>query len=40
MLGVELVSDQQLKTPAKAEILQVMDQMKGIFLYGFVGYNS
>ncbi|KAL8038997.1 hypothetical protein ABFX02_10G006800 [Erythranthe guttata] len=28
MLGVELVTDRQLKTPAKAEILQVMEQMK------------
>ncbi|KAL6568782.1 hypothetical protein OROHE_004466 [Orobanche hederae] len=28
MVGVELVSDRQLKTPAKVEILQVMDQMK------------
>ncbi|KAK4396052.1 Alanine--glyoxylate aminotransferase 23, mitochondrial [Sesamum angolense] len=28
MLGVELVTDRQLKTPAKVEILQVMDQMK------------
>ncbi|KAL0347541.1 UNVERIFIED_CONTAM: Alanine--glyoxylate aminotransferase 23, mitochondrial [Sesamum calycinum] len=28
MLGVELVADRQLKTPAKVEILQVMDQMK------------
>lgn len=30
MLGVELVTDQQLKTPAKVEILHVMDQMKGM----------
>ena len=29
MLGVELVTDRQKKTPAKAEILHVMDQMKG-----------
>ena len=29
MLGVELVTDRQLKTPAKAETLHVMDQMKG-----------
>ncbi|XP_073143172.1 alanine--glyoxylate aminotransferase 2 homolog 3, mitochondrial-like [Henckelia pumila] len=28
MLGVELVKDRQLKTPAKVEILQVMEQMK------------
>ncbi|KAL6574519.1 hypothetical protein OROMI_011804 [Orobanche minor] len=28
MVGVELVTDRQLKTPAKVEILQVMDQMK------------
>ncbi|XP_059668115.1 alanine--glyoxylate aminotransferase 2 homolog 2, mitochondrial-like [Cornus florida] len=28
MLGVELVTDRQLKTPAKTEILHVMDQMK------------
>ncbi|KAJ6842624.1 alanine--glyoxylate aminotransferase 2-like protein 3, mitochondrial-like [Iris pallida] len=28
MLGVELVTDRQLKTPAKSEILHVMDQMK------------
>ncbi|KAF5471459.1 hypothetical protein F2P56_008248 [Juglans regia] len=28
MLGVELVTDRQLKTPAKAEILHVLDQMK------------
>ncbi|KAG1338990.1 alanine--glyoxylate aminotransferase 2, mitochondrial [Cocos nucifera] len=28
MLGVELVTDRQLKTPAKAEILHVMDNMK------------
>lgn len=30
MLGVELVTDRKLKTPAKAEILHVMEQMKGI----------
>lgn len=29
MLGVELVTDRELKTPAKAETLHVMDQMKG-----------
>ncbi|KZV43702.1 alanine--glyoxylate aminotransferase 23, mitochondrial-like [Dorcoceras hygrometricum] len=28
MLGVELVKDRQLKTPAKAEILHIMEQMK------------
>ena len=30
MLGVELVTDRQLKTPAKEETLHVMDQMKGL----------
>lgn len=30
MLGVELVTDRQLKTPAKVEIVQVMEHMKGI----------
>lgn len=30
MLGVELVTNRQLKTPAKAEILHVMDQMRGM----------
>ena len=29
MLGVELVTDRELKTPAKAETLHVMDQLKG-----------
>lgn len=29
MLGVELVTDRQQKTPAKAEILRVMELMKG-----------
>lgn len=29
MLGVELVTDRQFKTPAKAETLYIMDQMKG-----------
>lgn len=29
MLGVELVTDRELKTPAKNETLHVMDQMKG-----------
>jgi 4-aminobutyrate aminotransferase-like enzyme len=32
MLGIELVTDRQLKTPAKAEILHVMDQMRGLSL--------
>ena len=30
MLGVELVTDRQQKTPAKAETLHVLDQMKGL----------
>lgn len=30
MLGVELVTDRKLKTPAKEETLHVMDQMKGL----------
>lgn len=30
MLGVELVTDRQLKTPAKAETIHVMDKMKGV----------
>lgn len=30
MLGVELVTDRQQKTPAKAETLHLMDQMKGL----------
>lgn len=30
MLGVELVTDRQTKTPAKAETLHVMDEMKGL----------
>ncbi|KAI4353510.1 hypothetical protein L6164_002455 [Bauhinia variegata] len=39
MLGVELVTDRQLKTPAKAEILHVMDQMKELgVLIGKGGY--
>ncbi|KAJ4704300.1 alanine--glyoxylate aminotransferase 2-like 2, mitochondrial-like [Melia azedarach] len=39
MLGIELVSDRQLKTPAKAEILHVMDQMKEMgVLVGKGGY--
>lgn len=29
MLGVELVTDRQQKTPAKTEILHVMETMKG-----------
>ena len=29
MLGVELVTDREKKTPAKAETVHVMDQMKG-----------
>lgn len=29
MLGVELVTDRQLKTPAKVETVHVMDKMKG-----------
>lgn len=29
MLGVELVADRQKKTPAKAEIVHVMEEMKG-----------
>lgn len=29
MLGVELVTDREKKTPAKDEILHVMEQMKG-----------
>lgn len=33
MLGVELVTDRQQKTPANAEILHVMDQMKGTCIY-------
>ena len=30
MLGVELVTDRQLKTPAKVETLHVLDKMKGL----------
>jgi len=33
MLGVELVTDRELKTPAKVETLHVMDQMKGKVSY-------
>ncbi|XP_027335590.1 alanine--glyoxylate aminotransferase 2 homolog 2, mitochondrial-like [Abrus precatorius] len=39
MLGVELVTDSELKTPAKAETLHVMDQMKELgVLIGKGGY--
>jgi alanine-glyoxylate transaminase/(R)-3-amino-2-methylpropionate-pyruvate transaminase len=39
MLGVELVTDRELKTPAKAETLHVMDQMKEMgVLIGKGGY--
>ncbi|KAI9116039.1 hypothetical protein K1719_012969 [Acacia pycnantha] len=39
ILGVELVTDSELKTPAKAETLQVLDQMKDIgVLVGKGGY--
>ncbi|OMO55243.1 Aminotransferase class-III [Corchorus olitorius] len=39
MLGVELVTDRNLKTPAKLETLHVMDQMKDIgVLVGKGGY--
>lgn len=31
MLGVELVTDRKLKTPANVEILHIMDQMKGLY---------
>lgn len=31
MLGVELVTDRKLKTPAKVEIIHLMEQMKGVF---------
>ncbi|KAJ4704299.1 Alanine--glyoxylate aminotransferase 2-like protein 2, mitochondrial [Melia azedarach] len=30
MLGVEFVTDRQLKTPAKIETLHIIDQMKGM----------
>ena len=33
MLGVELVTDRQLKTPAKDEICQAMEHMKGTSAY-------
>ena len=29
MLGVQLVTDCQLKTPSKAKILHIMDKMRG-----------
>lgn len=32
MLGVELVQDRELKTPAKSETIRIMDEMKGSFL--------
>jgi alanine-glyoxylate transaminase/(R)-3-amino-2-methylpropionate-pyruvate transaminase len=32
LLGVELVKDRQLKTPAKDENLHILEQMKGLFL--------
>ncbi|GAU17208.1 hypothetical protein TSUD_178380 [Trifolium subterraneum] len=39
MLGVELVTDRELKTPAKEETLHVMDQMKDLgVLIGKGGY--
>ncbi|KAG5060565.1 hypothetical protein JHK87_001594 [Glycine soja] len=39
MLGVELVTDRELKTPAKGETLHVMDQMKELgVLIGKGGY--
>ncbi|KAL5709822.1 glycine transaminase [Ranunculus cassubicifolius] len=39
MLGVELVTDRELKTPAKAETVHVMDQMKEMgVLIGKGGY--
>jgi alanine-glyoxylate transaminase/(R)-3-amino-2-methylpropionate-pyruvate transaminase len=39
MLGVELVSDRKLKTPATAETLHIMDQMKELgVLIGKGGY--
>ncbi|XP_073150830.1 alanine--glyoxylate aminotransferase 2 homolog 2, mitochondrial-like [Henckelia pumila] len=41
MLGVELVTDRQLKTPAKMEILQVMEQMKDMgVLIGKGGFHG
>ncbi|KAK2429690.1 alanine--glyoxylate aminotransferase protein 3, mitochondrial [Trifolium repens] len=39
MLGVELVTDRELKTPAKEETLHLMDQMKDLgVLIGKGGY--
>lgn len=32
LLGVELVKDRKLKTPAKDENMQILEQMKGLFL--------
>ncbi|XP_030480145.2 alanine--glyoxylate aminotransferase 2 homolog 2, mitochondrial [Cannabis sativa] len=41
MLGVELVTDRHLKTPAKAETLHIMDQMKDLgVLIGKGGYHG
>ncbi|CAA6669276.1 unnamed protein product [Spirodela intermedia] len=41
MLGVELVTDREAKTPAKAETLQVMDQMKEMgVLVGKGGFHG
>ncbi|XP_042954632.1 alanine--glyoxylate aminotransferase 2 homolog 2, mitochondrial-like [Carya illinoinensis] len=41
MLGVELVTDRQLKTPAKAEILHIMDQMRELgVLLGKGGFHG
>ena len=39
MLGIELVSDRKLKTPATAETLHIMDQMKGLLVLCFL-YSS
>lgn len=49
LLGVELVTDRQLKTPAPTETLHAMDQMKGkiskpsgsshIFLLSYLMYK-
>lgn len=33
MLGIELVTDRELKTPAKDETLYIMEQMKGEILF-------
>ncbi|KAF5446616.1 hypothetical protein F2P56_032227 [Juglans regia] len=41
MLGVELVTDRQLKTPAKAEILHIMEQMRELgVLIGKGGFHG